>query len=1053
MKVLFAVSSEAISEGIVRQYQKEYKEILSYKNVYYFNAILKEIQQDKSYDRIVISEDLESFSNNNYEQIDKFLFEKLDNISDEAQDINGQETAIILICSERRNKGSAFLNKIFSIGIYNALLGQDRIKTNVCKLINKPRIKKEAKTYYAIDAEDASYDQSNDEEVSEIEITNIRNHFRKLGKNTDKYAESFNNIAAQYTDDQLKIVVNCLPTQVKQVLEKTSPRYQEFMAAGNVKSVANMSVEEEAKSSGLKMDFISKNKNTIDKPIVIPSTVRRRTPSASGTTSSNSSGVSTIRRVTNTIKPEANKAPTPAEEKTAENVENELDALDDLLAPQADNVNDINDNLLNMDNSSNEVPNEPDDMLSSLDDLGGTDDLLNPEPTAEQPAAEDDGVLPGFDDLGGSDDLLNPEPTAEEPAAEDDGILPGFDDLGGTDDLLNPEPTAEQPAAEDDLLPGFDDLGGTDDLLNPEPTAEQPAAEDDGILPGFDDLGGSDDLLNPEPTAEEPAAEDDGILPGFDDLGGTDDLLNPEPTAEQPAAEDDLLPGFDDLGGTDDLLNPEPTAEESTVKTDETLPETDDLSNIDDEEPKKRGRGRPRKIITEPPKPKGKRGRPRKNPVGEDGSTLPGMGFEDDEYTDEVDIEGLDELDDYTDESFGDVETNNTSDDGMLPGLDDIDIPDDTTSNSSDSSVDDILSGLDDIGGDTTVTDSTSNEDTSLDDILPGLDDVDDILGSETQTNNNPEPTKIDTVKPTVDYSMSSLNSLLTPDKKIATFIGTSKNGTSFLVNNLGLLFDTIGKNVAILDMTKNRNSYYIFNCNDEELRKVCNNSFSNLERGVAEGIRVKPNLTVYTGLPDDGKVYKNVEAMLSTLVQNHDIVLIDCDFDTDPSFFAMCQEIYLVQSMDTLTIQPLTYFLKILQDREVLEPEKIRIVLNKVVKLRGFQPKDFVGGMSCYNAPSMSVMRTLFNPQLVKVFTINFEESVYIRYLDAIAACKMTLDGYSKTFMAALKQLAQSVYSFNNGGGMRTNIGAPTQPQMRPGAQFTSNMNNTLDKMKRNMN
>ena len=1025
MKVLFAVSSEAISEGIVRQYQKEYKEILSYKNVYYFNAILKEIQQDKSYDRIVISEDLESFSNNNYEQIDKFLFEKLDTISDEAQDINGQETAIILICSERRNKGSAFLNKIFSIGIYNALLGQDRIKTNVCKLINKPRIKKEAKTYYAIDAEDANYDQNNDEEVSEIEITNIRNHFRKLGKNTDKYAESFNNIAAQYTDDQLKIVVNCLPAQVKQVLEKTSPRYQEFMAAGNVKSVANMSVEEEAKSSGLKMDFISKNKNTIDKPIVIPSSVRRRTPSASGTSGSSSSGVSTIRKVTNTIKPEANKAPTPAEEKAAENVENELDALDDLLAPQDDNVNDVNDNLLNMDNSSSEVPNEPaDDMLSALDDLGGTDDLLNPEPTAEEPAAEDD-LLPGLDDLGGSDDLLNPEPTAEEPAAEDDGILPGFDDLGGSDDLLNPEPTAEEPTAEDDLLPGFDDLSGSDDLLNPEPTAEEPAAEDDGILPGFDDLGGTDDLLNPEPTAEEPTAEEDDLLPGLDDLGGTDDLLNPEPTTEEPAVEeDDLLPGLDDNSNLDD-----------------------------DEEPKKRGRGRPRKIITEPPKPKGKRGRPRKNPVGEDGSTLPGMGFEDDEYTDEVDIEGLDELDDYTDESFGDVETNNTTDDGMLPGFDDLDVTDDTTSDSSESSVDDLLSGLDDLGGDTTVADSPSSDDSSLDDMLPGLDNVDDILGGETPVNNNPEPTKIDTVKPTVDYSMSSLNSLLTPDKKIATFIGTSKNGTSFLVNNLGLLFDTIGKNVAILDMTKNRNSYYIFNCNDEELRKVCNNSFSNLERGVAEGIRVKPNLTVYTGLPDDGKVYKNVEAMLSTLVQNHDIVLIDCDFDTDPSFFAMCQEIYLVQSMDTLTIQPLTYFLKILQDREVLEPEKIRIVLNKVVKLRGFQPKDFVGGMSCYNAPSMSVMRTLFNPQLVKVFTINFEESVYIRYLDAIAACKMTLDGYSKTFMAALKQLAQSVYSFNNGGGMRTNIGAPTQPQMRPGAQFTSNMNNTLDKMKRNMN
>ena len=49
---------------IVKKYQREYKEIISYKNVYYFNAILKELQKDKTYDRIVISEDLENFTSN-----------------------------------------------------------------------------------------------------------------------------------------------------------------------------------------------------------------------------------------------------------------------------------------------------------------------------------------------------------------------------------------------------------------------------------------------------------------------------------------------------------------------------------------------------------------------------------------------------------------------------------------------------------------------------------------------------------------------------------------------------------------------------------------------------------------------------------------------------------------------------------------------------------------------------------------------------------------------------------------------------------------------------
>ena len=45
MKVLFAVSNDNISESIVKKYQKDYKEIIYYKNVYYFNAILKEIRK------------------------------------------------------------------------------------------------------------------------------------------------------------------------------------------------------------------------------------------------------------------------------------------------------------------------------------------------------------------------------------------------------------------------------------------------------------------------------------------------------------------------------------------------------------------------------------------------------------------------------------------------------------------------------------------------------------------------------------------------------------------------------------------------------------------------------------------------------------------------------------------------------------------------------------------------------------------------------------------------------------------------------------------------
>ena len=198
MKVLFAVSNEEISESIVKKYQKVYKEIISYKNVYYFNAILKEIQKDKSYDRIVISEELEAFTHTQYEQIDKFIFDKLDDLSDEASNSRGNDIPIILICSDRRTKSEQMLIKLFGIGIYNAILGNDRSVDEVCRLINKPRTKKEAKIYYKIDVDDVNYQAENENDVSEVELQNIIAHYKKLGKNEEQYVKSFNNISLQY---------------------------------------------------------------------------------------------------------------------------------------------------------------------------------------------------------------------------------------------------------------------------------------------------------------------------------------------------------------------------------------------------------------------------------------------------------------------------------------------------------------------------------------------------------------------------------------------------------------------------------------------------------------------------------------------------------------------------------------------------------------------------------------------------------------------------------------------------------------------------------------
>ena len=297
MKVLFAVNNENISESIVKKYQKKYKEIISYKNVYYFNAILKEIQKDKTYDRIVISEDLEQFTNTSYEQMDKFIFERLDSISDEASNAKSEDIPIILICTERRTKSENFLVKLFGIGVYNAIIGTDRSVDEVCRLIYKPRLKKEAKTYYKIESENVSYKAENEDDVSEVEIQNILAHFKRLGKDESRYLESYDNIAAQYNDNQLKVISKFLPLGVRAVLEEQSPKYQQVMAFN--KSVSkNLKDKKEQAEKGLSETLLTnpKRERTLEGPIVIPSSMN---------------SAENVKKLTRTVRPKPQIQPQP----------------------------------------------------------------------------------------------------------------------------------------------------------------------------------------------------------------------------------------------------------------------------------------------------------------------------------------------------------------------------------------------------------------------------------------------------------------------------------------------------------------------------------------------------------------------------------------------------------------------------------------------------------------------------------------------------------------------------------------------------------------------
>ena len=754
MKVLFAVSNEEISELIVKKYQKEYKQIISYKNVYYFNAILKEIQKDKNYDRIVISEDLEAFTHTQYDQIDKFIFEKLDSISDEASNMRGNDIPIILICSDRRTKSEEMLVKIFGIGVYNAIIGTDRSVDEVCKLINRPRLKKEAKAYYKIDAENVSYQSESENDVSEMEIQNILAHYKRLGKNEDRFVDSFDNIAAQYNDTQLRIISKFLPLNVRAVLEERSPKYQQVMSFNNKISDKLRKTKEDEKQGPSEKLLMSSNKPRI-KPtsVVIPTNIDM-----------------------NSEKKLARRKPAPIPEPVQE-----VEEIEELEFEDLDPI----------------VPEEVEQPVEPVKKRRGRP-RKNPEPQEE--------TLEAKPKRGRGRPRKNPLP--------------------------EPEPEEiEQPV--ENILP----------------MPEDDEEENDFVLPGFEEI---DETSNEEK-----------ISSFYDE-------------EENEPINDTILPGF----------NEEP--EEQNYY----------------QEPEEHQVVEPVRTVVEP--------------VRQDYS---------------IQKENLETID---------------------------------------------------------------------------------------------------------------LSYLLSSDKKIVTFVGKKKNGTSFIVNNLAEMLSATGINVAILDTTRNKNSYYIYTNNEEELREIATHSIYDLTKGVANGIQLNKNLTVYTSVPGEDEGIENADKILETLLQNHTLILIDTDFETPVRYFKQSQETYLVQTLDILTIQPLTEFLRNLKAKDALDEKKLRIILNKTVRIKTPE-KAIIAGMANYNDPAMSFMTKLFDNTLIKHISIPFEEEIYAKYLQNIIECSMSLKGYSKGFMQILRELSNMVYPLTN------TYTPPTAGGSKGKNTFTPNMNNTLNQMKNN--
>lgn len=229
MKVLFAIGNAQTSKSVADKYFQLNGEKLEYKDVFYFRALLEEVKKDKSYDRIIISEELEPIKAVTIEEIDQKIFSNIDNITDELQDAE-----ITFIGSDRRTKTDPLISRLFNIGVYSLLLGNDRNIGSLCSAIKEPKTKKEAKEYLNLNPAmnpSANVRSSSEEEVPEPQINHILKHYEKLGNDTSKYISSFETIEEQFTKEQLVIIAAAICKFLPSVVAETissDPRYSAF---------------------------------------------------------------------------------------------------------------------------------------------------------------------------------------------------------------------------------------------------------------------------------------------------------------------------------------------------------------------------------------------------------------------------------------------------------------------------------------------------------------------------------------------------------------------------------------------------------------------------------------------------------------------------------------------------------------------------------------------------------------------------------------------------------------------------------------------------------
>lgn len=246
---------------------------------------------------------------------------------------------------------------------------------------------------------------------------------------------------------------------------------------------------------------------------------------------------------------------------------------------------------------------------------------------------------------------------------------------------------------------------------------------------------------------------------------------------------------------------------------------------------------------------------------------------------------------------------------------------------------------------------------------------------------------------------------ILPGQKRIIGIIGLSGKGKTLLIDLTATYLSQNNIQVGVLDFTKNRGLYQTYCWLQDEIEEEIKECMSNLILDHSTSpVKVNDNYFLYTSrdLPEG-----NLHKVINIAKTENDILLLDCDKDTDKEIFRFCDQVCFVHDINMRDIYEFKLLFNDLLEYTMLK--NIKIVINKNFK-DGLKDK-IITELLNYKIKGLENDEKMCINYKNEIFRIDYDEHLYLTDNVSVQFYKRKLE-YNPLIVRQLQELVSNLLS-----------------------------------------